>query len=336
MDSLLQDFSDLFEEPKSLPPHRDYDHAISFKPGAVPVNSRPYKYSPLHKNKIERQVKELLLAGLITHSTSPFASPVLLVQKKDGSWRFCVDFRKLNELTIKNTFPMPIVDEILDELAGTHYFSKLDLHSGFHQVRMQAGDEYKTAFKTHHDHYQFKVMPFGLYNAPATFQCVMNTVLAPYLRKFALVFMDDILVYRPSLGQHLIHLHKLYVKKSKCSFAQTQLEYLGHIISEKGVATDPSKTAAMVQWSPPTSVTELRGFIGLTGYYRKYVRNYGILSKPLTNLLKKKQFVWSEAADKAFQELKQAMVSTPVLGLPNFDLPFVVELTRVIQVLELC
>lgn len=215
------------------------------------MNARPYRYSPLHKDEIERQVKELLTTGFITTSNSPFASPVLLVQKKDGTWRFCIDYRKLNSLTIKNKFPMPLIDEILDELGGARYFSRLDFKSGFHQIRMHPSDEYKTAFKTHHGHYQFKVMPFGLTNAPASFQCVMNSILEPFLRKFVIVFMNDILIYSNSLDNHILHLrqvlqvlraHQFYIKKSKCAFAQEKLEYLGHIISGAGVATDPKKT----------------------------------------------------------------------------------------------
>lgn len=182
VEALLHQYQDVFQDPKALPPHRTYDHTIPLMPGAVPVNSRPYRYSPQHKDEIERQVKEMLQTGLITPSTSPFASPVLLIQKKDGSWRFCVDYRRLNDLTIKNRFPMPIIEEILEELAGSVYFSKLDMRSGYHQVRMNEEDEHKTAFKTHHGHYNFKVMPFGLTNAPATFQCIMNEVLSPFLR----------------------------------------------------------------------------------------------------------------------------------------------------------
>ena len=298
------------------------------------MNTKPYRYSPLHKDEIERQVKELLSNGLITQSTSPFASPVLLVQKKDGTWRFCVDYRKLNSLTIKNSFPLPIIEEILDELAGTKFFTKLDMTAEYHQIRMAASDEFKTAFKTHHGHFQFKVMPFGLTNAPATFQCVMNEILQPFLREFVLVFLDDILIYSPSMTSHLTHLravlqqlrkHQFYLKSSKCSFAQTQIDYLGHVISQEGVSTDPSKTAAMLSWPQPTTITELRGFLGLTGYYRRFVQNYGIIAKPLTQLLKKKQFLWTAAATEAFQALKQAMSQTPVLILPDFSLPFVVE-----------
>ncbi|WVZ93178.1 hypothetical protein U9M48_039180 [Paspalum notatum var. saurae] len=327
---LLQEFSDVFTSPTTLPPHRSYDHTISLLLGSAPVNSRPYRYSPLHKDEIERQVRVLLNQGWIVHSNSPFASPVLLVQKKDGTWRMCVDYRRLNALTIKNRFPIPVVEEILDELAGTTHFTKLDLTAGYHQVRMAPQDEHKTAFKTHHGHYQFKVMPFGLTNAPATFQCIMNDILSPFLRKFVLVFMDDILVYSSSFTDHVQHLravllqlkkHQFYLKPTKCSFAQSQIEYLGHIISADGVATDPAKTAIMQQWPTPTTITELGAFLGLFGYYE----GYGILARPLTNLLKKNAFAWSQEATLAFEALKQAMQKAPVLALPDFQATFIVE-----------
>lgn len=331
---VLTEFSDVFAEPTKLPPHRQYDHAISLEPGAAPVNCRPYRYSPLQKDEIERQVSEMLRTGLITHSMSPFAAPVLLVKKKDGTWRFCVDYRRLNLVTIKNKFPLPVIDELLDELAGAAYFSKIDLRAGYHQIRMREGDEEKTAFKTHHGHFQFRVMPFGVTNGPPTFQCLMNSVFEGPNRKFVISFLDDILVFSRTLQAHVEHLrtvftilrqHQLYAKESKCSFAQPQIEYLGHVISRDGVATDASKTSAMQAWPTPTNATELRGFLGLTGYYRKFVPRYGILAKPLTQLLTKKGFVWTEQAQAAFELLKKAMVNTPVLALPDFSRPFSIE-----------
>lgn len=259
-----------------LPPHRQYDHAVTLVEGALPANTRPYRYSPLQKDEIERQVREMLDSGVITRSVSPYAAPVLLVKKKDGTWRFCVDYWRLNDATIKNKFPLPIVDELLDELAGAAVFSKLDLRAGYHQIRMREEYEDKTAFKTHHGHFQFRVMPFGLTNAPATFQCLMNAIFSKYIRKFVIIFLDDILVFGETMEEHLEHLrlvfellreHQLFVKASKCSFACDHIDYLGHVISREGVATDKEKTQAMAQWPTPTNATELRGFLGLTGYY---------------------------------------------------------------------
>ena len=227
-----------------------------------------------------------------------------------------------------------MVDELLDELGGATWFSKLDLMQGYHQILMKETDIAKTAFRTHNGHYEFRVMPFGLCNAPSSFQATMNRLFQPYLRKYIVIFFDDILIYSQSVREHVLHLEtafrvlmkgKFTLKLSKCSFAQRQIEYLGHIVSGKGVQPVPDKIQAIQQWPPPRTARSLRGFLGLIGFYRRFIKGYAAMADPLSSLLTKEGFTWSPKASATFQNLKNSVTNAPALALPDFSKPFVVE-----------
>ena len=281
---LVTQFADLFDEPSSIPLHSTLTHSIPLLPRVQPFRLKPYRYTPSQKDEIEKQVAHLLKSNMIQESTSPFASPTLLVKKKSGEWRLCVDYRRLNAYTVKNKFPMPIVEELFEELYGAAWFTTLDLRSGFHQISVKPEDQYKTAFQTHHGHYEYLVMPYGLTGAPATFQSIMNHVLAPLLRKCVVVFIDDILIYSQTFTEHVYHVQLVFqllqanqfkVRLSKCSFAQQKLSYLGHILSPNRVSTDPGKIRDVQTWPSPQSVKDVWSFLGLASYYRRFVKNFG-------------------------------------------------------------
>jgi hypothetical protein len=324
----VDEFPDVFpEELPGLPPIREVDFSIDLVPGAAPISSAPYRMATAELAELKKQLADLLAKGFIQPSSSPWGAPVLFVKKKDGSLRLCVDYRQLNQVTIKNKYPLPRIDDLFDQLQGAAVFSKIDLRSGYYQLRVKPDDVPKTAFRTRYGHFEFLVMPFGLTNAPAVFMDLMNRVFQPYLDRFVIVFIDDILIYSRNREEHADHLRtvlqilrerQLYAKLDKCDFWLTQVHFLGHVVSKDGLAVDPSKVEAVLRWERPRNATEVRSFLGLAGYYRRFIENFAKIASPLTKLTRKAiRFVWSDACEESFQELKKRLTTAPVLALPD-------------------
>ena len=332
--AVAREFADVFEPLQGPPPNRESAFTIELEPGTAPVSKAPYRLAPAEMAELREQLEDLIGKGFIRPSSSPWGAPVLFVRKKDGSLRLCIDYRGLNKVTIKNKYPLPRIDELLDQLEGATWFSKIDLASGYHQIPIAEKDVQKMAFRTRYGHFEFVVMPFGLTNAPAAFMGMMNNVFREYVDLCMIAFIDDILIYSRSKEEHDWHLrivleklreHKLYAKLSKCSFWQRKIGFLGHVITEDGVAVDQEKIKAIIQWPTPKNATEVRSFLGLAGYYRKFVRDFATTAKPLTRLTgKDTKFVWSESCTKGFEQLKHQLTQTPVLVLPGTGIPFVV------------
>src|SRR3954467_8011457 len=325
---VVRDFPDVFpEELPGIPPIREVEFVIDLKPGTVPIAKRPYKMPPHHLLELKKEIDEALHKGFIRPSSSAWGAPSLFVKKSDGTNRLVQDYRPINQATIQNKYPLPRINDLYDQLAGSTVFSKLDLRLGYHQIRVRDEDIPKTAFITRYGSYEYTVMSFGLTNAPATFSRLMNYIFMEYLDKFVVVYLDDILVYSKNEEEHVEHLrlilaklreHKLYAKYSKCKFWLPEVTYLGHVISKDGIAITPERIQAILDRSPPKTVKQVRSFLGLASYCRRFVKNFSKIAKPLTELLKKdKKFLWTSKCEESFQELKRRLTSAPVLAPPD-------------------
>jgi hypothetical protein len=344
---IVYEYPDAFpDELPGMPPDRDIEFVIELQPGTAPISKRPYMMLPAELVELKKQLQELLDKGFIRPSNSPWGCPTLFVKKKDESLRLCVDYHPLNAVTIKNKYPLPCIDVLFNQFVGTKVFSKIDLRSGYHQIKIRASNIPKTTFSTRYRLYEYLVMSFGLTNAPAYFMYLMNSVFMPKLDKFVVVFIDDILVYSKSEDEHTKHLHtvlqrlrdhRLYAKFSKCDFWLREIKFLGHTISQDGIAVDPKKVQEVMDWKPPTTVRQIRSFLGLAGYYWRFIPDFSRIAKPMTELLKRRfipdfsriakpmtellkkgvKFDWSQKYGDAFHTLRRHQTTALLLGQPD-------------------
>jgi hypothetical protein len=341
---VINEFRDVFRDelPDGLPPKRPVDHVIDTGSQA-PTNRNAYPLSVAQLEEQTKQIQALLKRGLIRESVSPWGAPVLFVKKpKTDEWRMCIDYRALNSKTVKNAYPLPRIQECIDKMGKASHCTSLDLTSGYWQVRIAKNDIPKTAFNTRYGKYEFLVMPFGLTNAPATFQTLMNSILRPYIDKFVLVYLDDILIYSNSAEEHREHLrlvlevlreHKLYARPLKCTFDQPEVEFCGHIVGGGVVRVLDKKVKVIKEWPQPRNVHEVRQFFGLANYYRRFIRNFGQISAPLAELFKEQDgdkrknrpIIWNTGHQLAFERLKKALTNAPVLNQPDPTKRYIIE-----------
>jgi hypothetical protein len=332
LDQLLEEYRDLFAEDMSQLGKTDMEKHRIPTTDDIPVALGMYRYNPTTKQFINEEVERMLKAGVIEESTGSWAFPVVVVTKKGGKFRLCINYKKLNDKTITDKYPMPRIDDIFDSMQGANWFSSLDLASGYWQVEVEEQDRPKTAFRTDEGFYQFKRMPFGLKNAPASFQKLMNKVLKGFINKFAQVYIDDINVYSKTFEDHISHLRQVFerireaglrMQRAKCSFIKSELEFLGHTVSRTGLKVDPKKIDKVKEWPKPRTVREVRQFMGLVNYYRRFVQDLSKIGRPLYALTKEgTTFKWGEDCETAFQLIKELLCSTQVMSYPNFNKPF--------------
>ncbi|PKU75232.1 RNA-directed DNA polymerase [Dendrobium catenatum] len=291
--------------------------------------------SPKEHAILGQIVQELLQKQFIQPSLSPFAVPALIVPKKDGKLRLCIVSRAINRITVKYRFPIPRINDLLDKLTRATVFSKLDLRSGYHQIRIHLGDEWKTAFKTVEGLFEWRVMPFGLCNAPSTFMRLMHDILKPYLDKCCIVYFDDILIYSSSFVEHVDQLkaifgtlrnHQLLINLDKCEFVAPKIQFLGFVLSTEGIQTSPQKISAIQKWTNPKSITDVRSFHGLANYYRRFIKGFGEITAPITNCLKSSKFSWGREIQHSFELINAALSLAPVLAFPDFNKAFQVDM----------
>lgn len=326
-------YPDVFpdELPDGLPPKRPVDHVIRLKEGSVPPKSQIYGLSPRERQVLEDYVEKESAAGRIRPSNSPYGAPILFVPKKDDTLRLCVDYRGLNEITIKDEYPLPRIDEMLEQLKDARIFSKIDLKSGYNQIRVAPEDIPKTAFKCHKGLFEYTVLPFGLCNVPGTFQRMVNSIFGTAVNKFVVVYLDDILIFSRTRQEHEEHVkwvmdklreNKLYGSAKKCEFYTESTEYLGHIVGHGMVKMDKGKVASIHDWPALGCKRDVQSFLGMANFYRRFIKSFSAIAAPLTALLKGEDaFSWEEAQQQAFGKLKQAFTELPVLRIYDPSAP---------------
>lgn len=336
--SEYKNFAHLFAEAKgkeALPKHQPWDHEIPLVEGKFPSAQPIYSLSEKELTALREYIETNLAKGYIRPSKSPARYPILFVPKKDGKLRMCVDYRRLNEITVKNRYTLPLIQELQDRVKGARFFTKMDIREGYYKIRIKKGEEWKTAWGSRLGHYEYLVMPFGLTNAPATFQALINDILREYLDKFVVAYLDDILIYSKTRKEHVQHVTLVLkalegagmrINGEKSTFHATEVEFLGFIITRDGVKMDPKKVEAVVNWPQPKNVTEVQEFMGFANFYRRFIKGYSGVATPLTNLTKKdKPFLWTENEQFAFEELKRRFTEAPILAIFDPEQPIIVE-----------